>query len=197
MSGRNLAVFHIASVHAGWFACVMGAAAGFPFLGAFVVGGLLLSSLWIGSESLSRAKAMAVVTLVGVAVDSCQMLAGLIVFDQTGGDPWAEPIAGLIVPVWMIALWLNFSIVLRPLLSFFRQRLLLAALLGGIGGVVAYRGGAELGALSLAGGTYALLSIGLAWSALFPFAVYVDARMATRADGSLQGDRAGEEFVSC
>jgi hypothetical protein len=80
----------------------------------------------------------------------------------------------------MVALWANFAATLNVSLGALRARPWLAALLGGLGGPLAYWGGAGLGAMRLVEPLPALLVLAAGWAALTPLlfrlATWLEAR---------------------
>lgn len=67
-----------------------------------------------------------------------------------GGVEYADHSPGwLPSPLWMLALWLNFTVMAGPILGFLRGRFVLAAAVGAVGGPLAYVGAAGLGAVSV------------------------------------------------
>jgi len=124
----------------GWWLCVLGAAHGQPLFGPVVLAGCLLIHLacihGVGREAIL----MLVATVLGVIGDSLCSCAGAVAF---GGGPHPGPWP----PLWMIVLWPAFAASLRLSLSFLQHRLRLAALLGALGGPLAYFAGWRLGAL--------------------------------------------------
>jgi len=72
-----------------------------------------------------------------------------------------------------------FATTLNLSLAWLKRRVVLAAVLGAIGGPLAYAGGAELGALAFVHETTGLLAIGAGWALLTPLLVL----LARRLDG--------------
>jgi len=131
-----------------WFANVIGAASGFPWLGPLVTVLWLavhLASLRSASGAGNVAAEMRVLLAaiaIGWTADSALALAGFISFPevaQLGGPS----------PVWMVALWACFAATFRHSLSWMRGRWLIAVVLGAVGGPLAYVGGEKLGAILL------------------------------------------------
>lgn len=133
-----------------WFANVISAANGVPWLGP------LVTALWLvghlvslrGAEApggiAAEIRVLLAAIVIGWTADSALTLAGLISFAenaQLGGPS----------PLWMIALWTCFAATLRHSLGWLRARWLLAIVLGAVGGPLAYLGGESLGAISLTG----------------------------------------------
>jgi len=155
-------VVNIAGLNIGWFACVLGAAAGYPLVGPAVVAVLVGLHLVLAPYWRREAVLILLVGMLGTAADSIQMAAGTLGFPNTAGSAW-------LVPFWMIALWLNFATGLTVALHFLIGRTILASLLGLLGGSSAYYSGAKLGALSFPNGHWqGAALVGLAWAILLP-----------------------------
>lgn len=143
-----------------WVALMLGAGRGWWWgavaLAAVSVGG----QLW--ASPVRRRETLVVLggALVGVASDAVGVWAG--VFAYAGGSA---------VEFWIVfyALWANFGTVLRPTLSWMWERLWLAALLGAVGGPLAYWGGSKLGAIELGENVaFSLAWVGVQYAALTP-----------------------------
>ncbi len=156
----------------GWFACVLGAAHGFAWAGALAA---MLIVAWHVARAHSPRRELALAAcaaLLGVAFES--LLA------QTG---WVRFGSGMLIegtaPYWMVALWGLFATTLNVSLRGLRARPWLGAMLGAIGGPLAYYAGARLGALEFAAAGAALAAIAFGWAILTP----VLFRAALRLDG--------------
>jgi hypothetical protein len=157
---------------AGWFACVLGAAYGAPWVGALAA--LALVAWHLGHATLPGREAVLVLVAIalGFAVETALVRSGWVRFD-TG-----VIVAGT-APYWMVALWAIFATTLNVSMRPLRSRPVLAALLGAVGGPLAYYGGARLGALELVATGAALAAIGIAWALVTPLLL----AMARRLDG--------------
>lgn len=144
-----------------WGACVLGGAYGVGTLAAVACLPLVAHQWWT-LRRIPGALAFAGGALaLGGVVDSTLGALGVIRFADTLGFAW-------LVPPWMLAIWAIFVGVFVPLLGWLRGRPLLAALLGGPGGALAYGGGAALGAATLPMGAASVLIIGGVWMVLLP-----------------------------
>ncbi len=153
----NLLAFQL-----GWFAGVVGAAAGWPLLGP------LYTALWLALHLRACAAARGVevrlllsAAVLGFAADSALVLGGLIAFpdDARLGAP---------TTLWMVALWVNLAATLRHGLGWLRGRAGLAALLGAVAGPLAYLAGSRLGAITLIKPELATAAIALEWALSLP-----------------------------
>jgi hypothetical protein len=83
-----------------------------------------------------------VALVIGLIWDSSMSRLGWIAYAEPG------PLPG-IAPVWILALWALFAMVLREPLRWLHKRLPLAALLGALGGPLSYAAAERLGACRL------------------------------------------------
>lgn len=158
----------------GWFACALGAAAGWPWAGVAVVLAIVAWHLTHVIEPRRELTLILAAAGIGAVWDS--LLAAL---------GWIQYPNGMLVdgtaPVWMIALWMLFATTLNVSLAWLKRRLWLGALFGAVGGPLAYLGGARLGALMLVHETSALVALAIGWGVLAPVLLL----LARRYDGLL------------
>jgi Protein of unknown function (DUF2878) len=172
MVTRMAFVLNVVLFQVGWFACVLGAAHGLAWAGA-------LSALAIVAWHVARAgEPRRELALVVCAAALGAVFETLLV--QSG---WIRFGAGVLIEgaatYWMVALWALFATTLNVSLRSLRNRAWLAALLGAIGGPVAYYAGARLGALEFVAAGAGLAAIGAGWAVLTPLLL----RAALRLDG--------------
>jgi len=156
----------------GWFACVLGAARGLPWVGVAV-------SAAVVAWHLARApRARPELALVALG-----MLTGAIFDTLLARSGWLHFETGMVVdrtaPYWMLALWAGFATTLNVSLRWLRSSPALAVLLGALGGPAAYYAGAKLGAVEFDNLAAALVAIGVGWAIVTPLLVGA----ARRLDG--------------
>ena len=158
---RMTLVANVALFQAGWFACVLGASYGRPWIGA------IAAALIVSWNALRAAHPSRELALVGVAAALGALFETVLL--QSGFVHFA---VGTVVdgaaPYWMVALWAIFATTLNVSLRWLRAYPVLGALLGGIGGPLAYYAGARLGALEFAAAGAALAAIAIGWAVLTP-----------------------------
>jgi len=178
----NVTLFNV-----GWFACVLGAAAGRFWVGPLAVAGIFTVDLWLCRHRRAELSLIAASMLIGFACDSLLVLLGV-------HEPRRWLLPQPLATVWLVAMWGNFAPLLSVSLRWLRGRLPLAAALGAIGGPLAYYSGQQLGALSLGEPmirSSAILAV--AWAGAIPLLVWlseaVERRFATvmRSPGRSQG----------
>jgi hypothetical protein len=127
---------------AGWFACVLGAAAGWPGSGFLVALTLVALHLMLSGDRLRELRRIALAVAMGVLVEGLHITAGTYRF--TSGT-----VVALLPPPWLLVMWAQmattFDFSMRPVVA----RPAAAAMFGAIGGPLAFLAGERLGAITL------------------------------------------------
>lgn len=168
----RLQLLNFAVFQAAWTAAVLGAAGGWPLLG---VGAVAAALAWHLSRSALPAQELRLalaVTAVGLVFETLRLPLRDTVY------PSGQPLAAL-PPYWLIALWALMAISLNVTLRWLRGRLALAALVGALGGPLAFLGGVRLGGAQFTDPAGALTGLALGWALLMPLLV----ALAQRFDG--------------
>lgn len=165
-------IANIVLFQAGWFACVLGAAHGLPWIGA------ITAALIVAWHVLQAAQPARELALVGVAAALGALFETVLLQSGFVHFPHGGLFDGL-APYWMIALWALFATTLNVSLRWLRAHPALGAWLGGIGGPLAYYAGARLGAIELAAAGASLAAIAIGWAVLTPLLL----ACARRLDG--------------
>lgn len=165
-------IFNLAASEAGWLACVSGAANGMPWIGPLVVLGLVAIHLRLSRRPGPEFRLIVSAVLIGLVADSLLVFSGLVSYSA---GIWVEGLA----PYWILAMWALFATTMNVSMKWLRGRQTLAALLGAIGGPLAYLAGEKLGAISLNQPVLALVALAVIWAIAMPLLV----RLATRMDG--------------
>ena len=159
----NFILFQLA-----WFACVIGAGKGMPWLGVLITALVLGWHLYQAKNVKPELLLMLCALIIGAAYDQSMLSLGYISYLNNG---WSS----VIVPVWILALWLAFTSTLNVSLRWMRNKHLVAVVFGAIGGPLAYLGAEKLGAVVLHGATsYIALSIG--WAVITPLLLLLSSR---------------------
>lgn len=160
----NFALFQL-----GWFAAVIGAGRGHPWLGPTVIAAILALHVAAVGDRRGELRLLLTVALFGFVVDS--VLSATDVLRYAG-----RPVRWL-CPPWVVALWALFGATLRHSMAWLRGRARLAALLGAICGPLSYLAGVRLHALSLPDPAWrSLLATVVLWSIATPLCLEVFAR---------------------
>ncbi|MCB0359359.1 MAG: DUF2878 domain-containing protein [Bdellovibrionales bacterium] len=164
--GLNLILFQV-----GWFACALGAANGVPMVGPLTVAAIIGVSYYNHPRRMQRLRFIAIATVVGSCYDSLGLMLGFFSFPAPSLAPWPYPF-------WMSALWAVFATTCYASLSWMRERLLLAALFGLIGGPLSYLAGEKLGAIALGVPLEgALIGIGIMWLLATPGLFWLSSKL--------------------
>ncbi len=163
----------------GWFACVLGAAHGVPWLGPLVAVPVLAGHLAVATRPGRAALLLGAAALAGLGLDSLLIRAERIVFAQ-----------GILLdgfaPYWMVCLWALFASTFNVSLRWLRAKPVLAAAFGALGGPLAYWAGARLGAATLLEPAWAgFLLVGLVYAVATPVLLL----LARELDGFTTGER--------
>ncbi len=154
-----------------WFVCCYNAGL-LPWTGVLIVAAWTSCLLVNNRHWRTDLKIFLVAAFTGYLMDSLLVLCGAISFP-------AEARIGWPTTLWMVALWINLAATLRYSLSWLLGKLPAAALLGAIGGPVAYYAGYRLDAINLTDLPYSLLLISLEWLLAFPALVWFTMRVSS------------------
>ena len=170
-------VVNFGAFQIGWFAAVLGAGHGMPWLGVAIVPFVLLVNLALSADRRQELVVALVAAVMGFAVDT-----GLVAAGVFAPVPFLVPRP--FSPLWMVMLWVNQATTLNGCLAWLRGRYLAGSLFGAIGGPLAYLSGARLGAASLPS-TAGLVILGITWACAFPAllaaAEFIRRRLTVRA----------------
>ena len=153
----------------GWFACVLGAANGHVFWSVLASVIYVAFHVWRSPSPRNELVLSIKVLLFGVFVDSLLMYMGFINFKNAWPAPYLSPI-------WMWALWLLVASTLNDSLVWLRQKPVLGAVLGSIGGPLSYVAGIRLGAADWGSSPqiWGVCLISLIWTLAIPLFFYWD-----------------------
>ena len=163
-------VVNVALFQAGWFACVLGAAQGWSHAGPLFALAIVAGYVARAPKPRRELLLVAIAVAAGALADSLLAAAGWV--DYQG----AAPIEGA-APYWILALWALLAVTLNVSMRSLRGRPALGALLGLIGGPLAYLGGEKLGAVVLAQPLPALAALAVVWALATPLLLSLALRM--------------------
>ncbi len=153
----NFIAFQIA-----WFATILGVARGLFWLGPLTVLVVFAIHLKIQGHVTREIILALKIMFIGFVTDT--LLTSLGVYTPKSALyplPYSPP--------WLIGMWLNFATLINFSVKWLSRRYLLAAVMGGIGGAMAYYGGSGLGAMEFHQPLVRNLVItGVAWAILTP-----------------------------
>ena len=182
----NLIAFQI-----GWFACVLGGAHGWPWLGVLVTAAAIALHLYRAVRPRPEAMLIGLSGLLGFVADSLLTWTGLLRFPSGQFHPD-------LAPYWMVAMWMLFATTFNVALGWLKPRLGLAALLGMVAGPLAYYGGAKLGGVSFGNLVFSLMAVAGVWTLAMPVLLVIASRWNGMAEttptsgGPGTSDKAGK-----
>lgn len=154
------AIVNFVAFQIGWFAAVLGAGRGMPWLGVLVVPLVVALNLFLAEDWKSELKTALAATGMGFVFDTVMTVVGAFT-----PVPYVLPVP--FSPLWMMLLWMNQATTLNGCMSWLRGRYPLGAVFGAIGGPLGYLGGAKLGAAELPSHR-GLVILALGWAIAFP-----------------------------
>lgn len=162
-----------------WFGAVIGASRGNPWWGVALSAAFVTAQARASSSRRADLRLVAVALYGGMAVDGLLAASG---WAQYVSPRPALPMGG--APVWILALWAAFAMTFNHSLAYLRDRPALAAVLGLVGGPLAYWGAAR--------GWGAMTFVAPAWRSLawlsfsWALAMVVLCRLAQRWERNLR-----------
>ena len=118
-----------------WFAIVISAARGQPMWGIATAMAFIALQFRFSSSRAADARALLAAFICGFLLDGALSASGWLVY--------TSPLLSVPAPVWILALWMAFAMTLNHSMAFLRGKPVLAGVLGGIGGPMAYLGAAR------------------------------------------------------
>lgn len=156
----------------GWFACVLGAAHGMPWVGVAVAVLIVAFHSWRSSRAGPELTLLVIAAAIGFVWDSALVMLGWVAYPNGA-------LVARTAPVWIVAMWVVFATTLNVSLAWLKRSLPLAILFGAVGGPLAYIAGEKLGGIVFLQQTPALIALALGWAAITPLLL----RIADRYDG--------------
>ena len=166
-------LINVVAFQIGWFACVLGAAYEMPFLGTGIALTIVVLHLASVVRPVAELKLILSAAGIGIVFDSLLAASGVVRFASGAWSP-------VLTAHWMVALWMLFATTINVSLRWLKERAVLAAVFGGVGGPLAYIAGVKLGALQLDSYGPAMIAIGAGWAV----AMVALIRLARRFDGT-------------
>jgi len=165
-------LINVIGFQCGWFACVLGAAHGWPWAGTAAGGAIVAAHVLRAGRPLEELKLAAATVCIGALWDSALVSLGWVRF---ASGTFAKGVA----PGWILALWALFATTLNVSLAPLKTRRVLAASLGAVAAPLSYWGGARLGALTFVEPAAAAAALAAGWAAMMPLLL----ALAVRCDG--------------
>jgi len=160
-----------------WFCCVIGAADSQALLGILAVAVAVAILIALSTDRRADLQLIGLSLAIGFVWDSLMAATGIVDYASP------QPVRGL-APAWILAMWVLFAPMLREPMRWMHDRLLLAAVVGGIGGVLSYAGASRLGACRFPEPLVAYLALGTGWALIMPLLLVAARHFGQRASGA-------------
>ncbi|MCK7593856.1 DUF2878 domain-containing protein [Pseudomarimonas salicorniae] len=153
-----------------WMAAVGGAAQGWWWAGPAVLLVFAIAQLAVTRSRASDVRLMAFCAILGLALDSLWVQAGFMKFAAPLPDP-------RLAPIWIVAMWVGFGLTVNHSLSGLKPLPWLGALLGLLGGPLAYWAAERAwGAVEISASVWPFLALGVAWALVTPLLLWLGDR---------------------
>jgi hypothetical protein len=174
-----------------WFVVVRTAGQGQAWIGILAAGVFIVLQLAVSSRRLLDSKLMATALVLGLAIDGGLGLTGWV---QYAPGVVTVPPGG--APLWILSLWMAFSLTLTRSLGWLRGRPVLGMLLGAVGGPLAYLSASRgWDAVEFPAPAYrGVAGLAVGWGVAIPALLTVIER--ARADGSVSGQSPAQQEKS-
>lgn len=150
----------------GIFACYYGTLQQIQWLGFTVVSVILLIDLLQNKAQIKQK--LKLVIMIGFAA---AIIESILISTSVYSVASSSRLLNIhyIVPIWILALWINFIVRVTSYLIFTRGRHFINALLGAVFALLIFRSGNKMGLVELHYGMYSLAIVALSWAVLVPF----------------------------
>lgn len=183
----NFAAFQV-----GWFACVLGGANSLALAGTLTVIAVVALHLYLSSNPATELWLLGWIAVIGTTWDSLVVTSGVMSY------PSGNFLPGF-APHWIIAMWVLFGTTLNVSMGWLKGRPIIAAIMGGVGGPLAYLTGYKLGGVAIPDLALGLVVQSIGWAILMPLLTMLASTLdgVSPAKAALLADehRAGQQNV--
>lgn len=157
----NPKLINFVAFQAGWFACVLGAANGLPWLGLLLVCLIVTAHIKTAERPRVELQLLLLCVILGLVFDSFLVSSGWVVY------PNGVLISG-VAPYWILAMWALFSTTINLSMAWLKSNLVLASVMGAVFGPLSYIAGQRLGAIELIDDRSSLIALAVIWALAMP-----------------------------
>jgi hypothetical protein len=172
MTERLRMIVNFVGFQLAWFACVLGGARGWQWIGPIAVILLTLWHLKTSHKPMVELRLLVIGTVLGILFDQLLLSSGWIVYHPSAWPSW-------LLPPWMMALWLIFCTTLNVSMRWLRSYPLVAIIFGAVGGPLAYWSGVKLDAMIWLQPAYVAIALALGWGVMMPLL----SKLSSKFDG--------------
>ncbi len=160
-------IFNFLGLQFTWAACAYGATNDLPLLGVYVGLVYILLHFIIVEERLRDLNIILIIGVLGIFLDYLNTRFNIISFST-------YDVSILLIPYWLIVLWLVFSLMIPHSLYWLVNNMRVASIAGAIGGSVSYFIGHKLGALTFSQpASISFIIYFIEWAIFFPLSLQV------------------------
>lgn len=145
----------------GWFACVYSAASQQALLGVAIVFVLVIYHVATIEHKSNEIRIIIIAMTIGLVWDSILVALGWLSYSD-------GMIVDFIAPYWIVVMWGLFAMTLNHSLSWLKNKLVVAAILGFVAGPLAYYAGHKLGAVEFVQQSQAFIALAISWAIFTP-----------------------------
>ena len=146
-------IISIVLLYVSWYVTVAGAAKGLTYPGLLINGFIAIRYLYDKQFRSSEMIFLLVTSVIGSLFDSINPYLGFVSFEAVSKIG--------IYPVWLISLWVAFNTSYADLFLWLKGKVILAAVIGAVGGPLSFYAGSSLGALHFPDGIPVTYSRGI------------------------------------
>jgi hypothetical protein len=161
-------LMHLAGFQACWWAGILGARSGRPWLGLWAALLFFVAQRVFSPARRPETRATLLAAMLGYGVDAWATRIGALRFGPEPGADWPPP--------WVAGMWLAFAATLTTGFGWLRGRYVLAALAGGLSGPAAYAVGEWLAVVALPRRGFSVAVLACGWAVLLPLLVWLVAQ---------------------
>ena len=167
-----------------WFAAVLSASQGYPWVGALTM--LMAILLHLGRASRPQPELILVLVcgVIGAIWESVLVALGWVSYPS---GTWVANLA----PYWIVTMWMLFATTLNISFGWLKGRPLLAIAFGAIGGPLSFFTGHKLGGVVLVEFQTALIALAIGWGLVMPVLL----ELADHFDGVSNTSEPGNQWA--
>jgi hypothetical protein len=154
----------------GWFACVLGAANDKELLGMIIALGIVVYHVVSQADLINELKLVLVAVVVGLLWETWVLNLNILHYpSHLEVSFWP--------PMWLIMMWALFATTINLSMGWLKGRWILAVLMGGIFGPLAFVAGEKLGAVLFINPIQSMITLAIGWGLLMPSLLWLAERI--------------------
>ena len=165
-------IFNILGFKVSWWACVFGATSDLVYIGPMMMLIFLIIHFYLNSPNPAEIKLVFIFAFLGTLIDTLMAYSGMLSYNGLYGQEI------IIAPLWITAMWCGFAAMVNHSMAWSKGRWVLALLLGGFLGPVAYKAGEGLGAINFNNDQLEVtIMLAIVWGLSMPLIYWVNDKL--------------------